>query len=148
VFLRIFRNLDQFRPESGTFINWITRITRNLIIDHYRQNKEVRFCTTASAWKEGDKQDILDSIPCDRPSPHAAIEHKEKKVVLWKALRQLSPHLRQAVILRDLKELSYQEIAAIMKVTDGTIKSRINRGRAALARCLDGTQVSSSRSYA
>jgi RNA polymerase sigma-70 factor (ECF subfamily) len=50
--------------------------------------------------------------------------------------------------LRDLKELSYQEIAAIMKVTDGTIKSRINRGRAALARCLDGTQVSSSRSYA
>jgi RNA polymerase sigma-70 factor (ECF subfamily) len=69
------------------------------------------------------------------------IEGREASEILQKALQKLSPDLREAVILRDLEELEYREIAEVLKVSEGTVKSRLNRGRAELARVLRRQRV-------
>jgi RNA polymerase sigma-70 factor, ECF subfamily len=136
-FLRIFRNLHQYRPETGSFANWMIRITQNLLIDHYRKNHWTERVITSPADPEEEKGGILDRLPSSTPSPHMQLEAGEKRMALKKALQQLSPALRKAVILRYLQELSYQEMASVLKVSDGTVKSRINRGRHELARQMD-----------
>ena len=78
----------------------------------------------------------METLPSHTPSPHADLEEKEKLDILRRGLNLLSPDLREAVILRDLEDLSYQEIGNILRIPDGTVKSRINRGRVELARLL------------
>jgi RNA polymerase sigma-70 factor (ECF subfamily) len=136
-FLRIFRHLDQFRAESGSFANWIIRITRNLLIDHYRKNRQAEQSLVAVADSEEGTDDRLENLPSVLPSPHSEVESGEEKAALRNAMKQLSPPLRQAVILRYLMELSYREMAALLRVSDGTVKSRISRGRTELARKME-----------
>lgn len=133
-FLRIFRHLDQFRAESGSFANWMIRITQNLLIDHYRKNRLARQSLTSGADSRQWDDQRLANLPSVKPSPHSEVESGEKKAALRNALKELPPLLRQAVILRYLKELSYREMAALLRIPDGTVKSRINRGRIELAR--------------
>ena len=136
-FIKIFRNLGNYSPEAGNFVTWIVSVTRNLLIDHYRQSKNERMTVSVEQTTDGDEDySLLDIMPTDKPSPHAEVERKEQIALLRRALRQLSPDLREAVILRDLEELTYEEIGAILKIPDGTVKSRINRGRVELAKCL------------
>ena len=71
------------------------------------------------------------------PSPHARVELQDRVALLREALRGLSTPLRTAVLLRDIHELSYQEIASQLGVAEGTVKSRINRGRAELAKQIE-----------
>jgi RNA polymerase sigma-70 factor (ECF subfamily) len=71
--------------------------------------------------------------------PDARVESRETSETVHRALEKLSPELREAVILRDLQDMDYREIAAVLKVPEGTVKSRINRGRAELARLLQRT---------
>jgi RNA polymerase sigma-70 factor (ECF subfamily) len=71
--------------------------------------------------------------------PDAHVESRETRETVHQALQKLSPELREAVILRDLQDMDYKEIAAVLKVPEGTVKSRINRGRAELARLLQRT---------
>jgi len=133
VFIKVFRNLDSYNSEAGNFLTWIMSLTRNLLIDHYRQSKGER--ATVST-EENHQVSLLETLPSHTPSPHAELEEKEKMNILKKGLDLLSPDLREAVILRDLEDLSYQEIGNILKIPDGTVKSRINRGRVELARIL------------
>jgi RNA polymerase sigma-70 factor (ECF subfamily) len=133
VFIKVFRNLDSYNSEAGNFLTWIISLTRNLLIDHYRQSKGER--ATVST-EESHELSLLETLQSHTPSPHAELEEKEKLNILKKGLNLLSPDLREAVILRDLEDLSYQEIGNILKIPDGTVKSRINRGRVELARIL------------
>jgi RNA polymerase sigma-70 factor (ECF subfamily) len=133
VFIKIFRNLDSYDSEAGNFLTWIISLTRNMLIDHYRRSKGER--ATVST-EESHGLSLLETLPSHTPSPHAELEEKEKLKILRKGLNLLSPDLREAVILRDLEDLSYQEIGNILKVPDGTVKSRINRGRVELAKIL------------
>lgn len=136
-FIKIFRNLGNYSPESGNFVTWIVSVTRNLLIDHYRQSKSERMTVSIDQPLEADEDfTLLDTLPADRPSPQAEVEQKEQAALLHRALKQLSPDLREAVILRDLEELTYEEIAVVLKIPDGTVKSRINRGRVELAKCI------------
>ena len=73
------------------------------------------------------------------PPPDAGVQRKEVQQTVHLALQKLSPELREAVILRDLQDMDYREIAAVLRVPEGTVKSRINRGRAELARQLQRT---------
>ena len=73
------------------------------------------------------------------PGPEAGVRTQETQVAVHQALQKLSPDLREAVILRDLQDLEYREIAQVLRVPEGTVKSRINRGRAELARLLSRT---------
>ena len=133
VFIKVFRNLNNYNSEAGSFLNWIISVTRNLLIDHYRQSKDDRATVSTD---QNEEFSLLETLPSAAPSPHAELEREEKIAMLKRGLNLLSPDLREAIILRDLEELSYQEIGNILGIPDGTVKSRINRGRVELARHL------------
>ena len=127
IFLKIFKALATF-DRRANFQTWIVSISRNLCIDHYRSVRKER----QTIAREVDTND-LQPASSDR-TPYAAAEHQDLRETLRQALQVLPPTLRTAVVLRDLQELSYQEIADKLELPEGTVKSRINRGRLELAR--------------
>ena len=132
VFLKVYRTLTSYRPESGTLITWMVRVGRTHMIDHYRKFKTER-AQTDSLEVEYEK---AEENPDRFTSPAEALEKSELSERVHRALLRLSEELREAVVLRDLEEFSYEEIADMLKIPVGTVKSRINRGRAELARLL------------
>jgi RNA polymerase sigma-70 factor, ECF subfamily len=126
IFLKIFKALGTF-DRRANFQTWIISISRNLCIDHYRSVRKERQ-TIARDVDAGDLQPAS-----SERGPHAAAEHHDLRAMLRQALETLPPTLRTAVVLRDLQELSYQEIADRLALPEGTVKSRINRGRIELA---------------
>jgi RNA polymerase sigma factor (sigma-70 family) len=126
IFLKIFKALATF-DRRANFQTWIISISRNLCIDHYRSVRKERQ-TIAREVDTGD----LQPASTDR-GPYQAAEHQDLRVLLRLALQKLPTTLRTAVVLRDLQELSYQEIADRLGLPEGTVKSRINRGRIELA---------------
>ena len=133
IFLKIFKALATF-DRRANFQTWIVSISRNLCIDHYRSVRKERMTIA----REVDTND-LQPASTDR-TPYAAAEHQDLRVMLRQALQTLPETLRTAVVLRDLQELSYQEIADRLQLPEGTVKSRINRGRLELARQLKRLQ--------
>jgi RNA polymerase sigma-70 factor (ECF subfamily) len=136
VFLRIFRTLKSFRATEGTFTTWLTRLTRNLLIDNYRRTKQDRVTDSL----EPQLPMLEQSLPSSS-RPEGAVVMREKGEILQAALEKLSPELRETVILRDLQEMEYREIALVLDIPEGTVKSRLNRGRAELARLLKRQQA-------
>ena len=130
VFLRVFRTLKTFRAAEGSFTTWLTRVSRNLLIDHYRRSRQER--RTEPIEEQISTLEETDAVA----RPDAMLAGREASEILQVALQKLSPELREAVILRDLQEMDYREIAEVLGVPDGTVKSRISRGRAELARLL------------
>jgi RNA polymerase sigma-70 factor (ECF subfamily) len=133
IFLKIFKALKTF-DRRANFQTWIVSISRNLCIDHYRSVRKERQ-TIAREVDTGD----LQPASADR-GPYQAAEHQDLRALLRQALQALPTTLRTAVILRDLQELSYQEIADQLGLPEGTVKSRINRGRIELAHQLKRLQ--------
>ena len=132
IFLKVYRTLNSYRPESGALVTWIVRVGRNHIIDHYRKFKTER-THTDSLEVEYEK---AEENPARYASPAQALEQRELSERVHQALLKISEDLREAVILRDLEEFTYEEIASMLNLPLGTVKSRINRGRAELARLL------------
>jgi RNA polymerase sigma-70 factor (ECF subfamily) len=133
IFLKIFKALGTF-DRRANFQTWIVSISRNLCIDHYRSVRKERMTIA----REIDTSD-LQPASTER-TPYAAAEHQDLRVMLRQVLHMLPETLRTAVVLRDLQELSYQEIADKLQLPEGTVKSRINRGRLELARQLKRLQ--------
>jgi RNA polymerase sigma-70 factor (ECF subfamily) len=133
IFLKIFKALGTF-DRRANFQTWIVSISRNLCIDHYRSVRKERQ-TIAREVDTGD----LQPASAER-GPYQAAEHQDLRALLRQALQTLPATLRTAVILRDLQELSYQEIADQLGLPEGTVKSRINRGRIELAHQLKRLQ--------
>jgi len=138
VFIRMYRTLNSYDVERGAFMTWVTTMTRNLLVDHFRKTKQDRVTDSIDA-APSDHEDAMplsDRIEDQSAPPDARVQSREAKQAVHQALQKLSPELREAVILRDLQDMDYREIAAVLKVPEGTVKSRINRGRAELARLL------------
>jgi len=132
VFLRVFRTIKSFHSDEGSFATWLARVTRNLLIDHYRRTRQERVTDSIE-----DQLPMLEEVGAGAPArPDHALAGREASEILQATLQKLSPDLREAVILRDLQEMEYREIAAVLEIPEGTVKSRINRGRAELARLL------------
>ena len=132
VFLRVFRTLRTFRSAEGSFGTWLARVTRNLLIDHYRRTRQERVTDSIE-----DQLPMLEENGVSASArPDRALAGREASEILQATLQRLSPELREAVILRDLQEMEYREIAQVLAIPEGTVKSRINRGRAELARLL------------
>lgn len=131
VFLRVFRSLGSFRSGQGSFAVWLARLTRNLLIDYYRRTKLDRVTDSL----EGQLP-LLEEKNMAGGRTLGLLAGREASEALQAALAKLSPELREAVILRDLEELEYKEIAQVLNVPEGTVKSRLNRGRAELVRLL------------
>jgi RNA polymerase sigma-70 factor (ECF subfamily) len=141
VFIKMYRTLNTYDVKRGAFMTWVTTVTRNLLVDHFRKTRQDRVTdsldTTAS-----EHEDVLplgERIPDKGPGPDTKVQSREAKEAVQEALQRLSPELREAVILRDLQDMDYKEIATVLRVPEGTVKSRINRGRAELARLLQRT---------
>jgi len=132
VFLRVFRTIKTFRSTEGSFNTWLARVTRNLLIDHYRRSRQERVTDSI----EEQLQMLEEEGAAASARPDHAVAGREASEILQLTLQKLSPDLREAVILRDLQEMEYREIAQVLAIPEGTVKSRINRGRAELARLL------------
>jgi RNA polymerase sigma-70 factor (ECF subfamily) len=136
VFIRVYRSLDQYDAGLGDLSNWLMRLARNLIIDDYR--KRQRTPTDSS----DDLADHEYRLPSGNDSPQRSLERQERRLQVLAAINKLSPDLRECVILRDIEELTYQEIVDLLQIPEGTVKSRINRGRIELAKVLRRMKVS------
>ncbi len=136
VFLRVFRTVKSFRAGEGSFTVWLTRLTRNLLIDNYRRTKSERVTDSIE-----DQLPMLEEKTAIESRTDAMLAGREASEVLQGALARLSPELREAVILRDLEGMEYREIAGALGVPEGTVKSRLNRGRTELARILRRQKV-------
>jgi len=141
VFIKIYRTLKTYDISRGAFTTWITTVTRNLLVDHYRARKHDRITDSLDAAPSGneDAPTLGDRLQAAAPSAESHMRQKDRQRLVQQGLVRLSPELREAVILRDLEELEYREIAAILRVPEGTVKSRINRGRTELGRLLQRT---------
>ncbi len=137
VFLRVFKTLGSFRAGEGSFVVWLTRLTRNLLVDHYRRTKRDRATDALE-----DKLAILEEKTAQSARTDGLLAGREAGELIQAGLQKLSPELREAVILRDLQEMEYREIANVLNVPEGTVKSRLNRGRAELAKVLRRQNIS------
>src|SRR6202044_3666215 len=135
VFLRVFRALPSFRSTEGSFPTWLARLTRNLLIDHYRRTRNERITDSIEEQLLGVEGRTEEKFKSPT-RPDSAVAGREASELLQAALGKLSPELRETIILRDLQELEYREIADVLAIPEGTVKSRLNRGRAELARLL------------
>jgi RNA polymerase sigma-70 factor (ECF subfamily) len=138
VFIKMYRTLASFDTSRASLMTWVTTVTRNLLVDHFRKGKYDRATDSLDA-VPGNQEDgltLAEQLEDQAAGPESRVRTQETKKVVHEALGKLSPELREAVILRDLQDMDYKEIAIVLKVPEGTVKSRINRGRTELARLL------------
>ena len=128
-FLAAWKGLPRFRGEAG-FSTWLYRLTANAAIDHLRRVKRQRGEVSLDGGGPG-----LDAVD-DAPSPQAQAEETELREAVAEGLSMLSEDHRQALLLRELRGLSYEEIASELRVDLGTVKSRISRARGSLRKIL------------
>ena len=127
IFLKVFKALRTF-DRRANFTTWIISVSRNLCIDHYRRVRKEREVVDR-------RVDASELTPIARDvDAFARLDRFDRRALLREALAALPETLRTAVAMRDLQELPYQEIARRLDLPDGTVKSRINRGRHELAR--------------
>ena len=130
VFLRVFQTLGTFRSDEASFTGWLIRITRNLLIDNYRRSSNDRV-----TWSIEDHAGI-EGMATATDLPDQALAWREANDLLQASLARLSPELREPIVFSDLEELKYRETAVILGIPEGTVKSRLNRGRAELAKVM------------
>jgi RNA polymerase sigma-70 factor (ECF subfamily) len=131
VFIKVYQSLDRYRQSEGSFTTWLTTVARNQVIDDYRRRREEKR-------RRLEDPEILDVVASPQEGPLQGIERDERVEFVRRGLRALPPDLREPLILCDLQGLPYEEVASILQVPLGTVKSRINRGRLELARRLLG----------
>ena len=155
IFLKIFKALDTF-DRRANFQTWLVSVSRNLCIDHYRSVRRERELVDrsrdvedlASASREGierRRRGRRQAQPTSPPDAFAALEREDRRKLLHRALARLPETLRTAVEMRDIQELSYRDIARRLALPEGTVKSRINRGRRELARQIHRLTAESER---
>ena len=127
VFVRVFRSLSSYSP--GTFEGWLHRITTNLFLDQVRRKQRIRF--------DGFGEDADDRLAGREPNPAQVYDDQHFDPDIQKALDELTPDFRAAVVLCDIEGLSYEEIAATLGIKLGTVRSRIHRGRSQLRAALE-----------
>ena len=141
VFIKMYKTLATYDVERGAFMTWVTTMTRNLLVDHFRKSKQDRATDSIDAGISPDEDSLTlaDQLEDGGPRPDEVQKKRQVAELVHQGLQKLSPELREALILRDLQDMDYREIATALKVPEGTVKSRINRGRGELARLLSRT---------
>ena len=130
-FLKVWQNLDRYEPTEASLLAWIAALSRNLCIDHYRRRKREKGFSFLS-------DDAVSTLLPSTDDPQADAVRRERVRMLLDAIAELPDELAEVVILRDLDGLDYREIGDLLKLADGTVKSRLNRARIELARVVRG----------
>lgn len=133
VFLRVYHNLKSFKGTSS-FSTWIYRIASNISIDHLRKVKKMKVISLTPVSADDDAPSF--DLPDDTYSPEESYRKKELTEAIAAALIRLSPDHRRIIVLRDINQLSYEEIGDILELEPGTVKSRIFRARDQLRKIL------------
>ena len=141
VFIKMYRTLSTYDTTRASFMTWVTTVTRNLLVDHFRKGKYDRVTDSLDATPGNQEEGLTlaEQLEDLNPSPETRLRSQELQKLVHEGLKRLSPELREAVIFRDLQDLDYKDIAKVLNVPEGTVKSRINRGRTELARLLQRT---------
>jgi RNA polymerase sigma-70 factor (ECF subfamily) len=134
VFLKVFRKIDAFRGDSS-LKTWIYRIAVNEAHNHRRWFGRHRGQEVALEPAAGQRG-VEDLVPDRGPSPYESARDRETHALIERALKQVSAHYRTVLVLREIEGLGYEEIAGILEISLGTVKSRILRGREALRKLL------------
>ena len=129
VFIKIFKNIDSFKEDSS-LTTWIYRICANVCKDFLR--KRMRTGKTVSIYATDDENNEILKIPDSASTPEERSEQAELQSLIREAMVELGEVARTVLVLCDIEGMSYDEIAAILKLPVGTVKSRINRARQAL----------------
>jgi RNA polymerase sigma-70 factor, ECF subfamily len=135
VFLKVFRNIGNFRAQSS-LKTWVYRIALNEANNRRRWFGRHRKHEVDLDREDDHARSLQDSLSDGASSPFDLVLGSETQEKIEEALQKLSPNFRDAVVLRDIEELSYEEIAEILSINMGTVKSRILRGRDALRKQL------------
>lgn len=133
-FFNAWRGLPNFHADSK-FSTWLYRLATNAAIDFLRREKRRRNLSTIPLSTDDDPDRVLD-IPDQRFTPQSQLERQELQEAVHRGLGQLSDEHRQVLVLRELNGLSYTEIAQVLGLEEGTVKSRIFRARLALRNIL------------
>ncbi len=136
VFIRIYKTLEQYDPKQGNLSSWLMRLARNLIIDDYRHRQR----NPQNSYAD-DVENHTFHLRAVGTSAQKEIERRELAHQVQEGIDKLPDDLRTCVILRDIEELSYKEIVDTLDIPEGTVKSRINRGRIELAKILRRMKV-------
>ncbi len=137
VFLKVFRNIGCFRQDAS-LKTWIYRIAVNEARNHRRWFSRHRRQEVGLDAEPGEAHGYQDWLPDPGRSPFEAAVDQETQALIEAALQQVNPHFRAALVLREIEGMSYEEIAEILDISLGTVKSRILRGRDALRKYLAG----------
>jgi len=137
VFLKVFRNVGQFRGQSS-LKTWVYRIAINEAHNQRRWFFRHRHREVGLEEEQEEARCMVDVLPDAGPSPFDFVFDQEKHVLIEEALTRINPTFREVVVLRDILDLSYEEIAEVLQLSLGTVKSRILRGREALREALVG----------
>jgi RNA polymerase sigma-70 factor (ECF subfamily) len=132
-FVRVYRSKHSYRPVAR-FSTWVYTIATNLAKTHLRR-KRLRNLVSFGTKTSDDKEALFD-IPDEHARSDALVESNMREQRIQKALDSLAAKYREVIVLRDIQELSYEEIATVTKLNIGTVKSRINRGRSQLQEML------------
>jgi RNA polymerase sigma-70 factor (ECF subfamily) len=129
VFIKVYQSLDRYRQGEAAFSTWLTTVARNQVIDDYRRRREERR-------RRLEDPAVLDGIASSEEGPLRGLEREERVEFVRRGLRALPADLREPLILCDLQGLPYEQVAGLLQIPLGTVKSRINRGRLELAKRL------------
>ncbi|MCK4765757.1 MAG: RNA polymerase sigma factor [Candidatus Aminicenantes bacterium] len=127
IFLKVYNNIDKFK-EDGNFDSWLSRLSKNYCIDFWRKNKR------SKDKLELDENVRTPAVHDEQQSPEDSLIKENEIKYLRGKLLLLTPDLRTLIIMRDIQDYSYREIADNLEIPLGTAKSRINRARAKLAK--------------
>jgi RNA polymerase sigma-70 factor (ECF subfamily) len=133
IFLTVYESLAEFRGDS-LFKTWIYRITVNRCRDELRRRRTVKHTRPGSL--EGPDGVALDP-PGREPTPEAGARGRETEALIADAMERLPAELREIIVLRDVQDLAYEEMAGVLGVPVGTVRSRLNRARSQLAELLE-----------
>lgn len=135
VCIKVWKQLEHFEG-SAKLSTWIYRITTNQCLDILRKNKKHHHTISLFQKGEKEKEEWVLEEERQKDEVDAALEHKILQEVLKLGLSEIKPDYQVIVVLRDLQEYSYEEIAAILDISLGTVKSRLSRARMALKKVL------------
>jgi RNA polymerase sigma-70 factor (ECF subfamily) len=125
VFLKAYESLKAFKPNASLY-TWLYRIAVNTCLDYKKKSRP----------EQGEDESLIDELASAEPSPEQRYHSKELGQAIRMGLQKLPENLRAAIVLKEIEELSYDEIAEVLHISLGTVKSRISRAREELRQLL------------
>jgi RNA polymerase sigma-70 factor (ECF subfamily) len=137
-FIRIWMSLPSYKPERGGLRSWIASVTRNLRIDRFRRSRQQSVTDSMDeGWEIAGSTPMAMQIVDRRPTPHDSMFSNEVATIVDRETCKISPVMRDVVTLCVVHEFDSREIARQLRIPEGTVKSRISRGRAQLTSLLN-----------